>query len=41
MPLNSYGRSHGKPLKVKIRVGFYPKTKGLYTSTAYTTVTFR
>ena len=41
VPLNSYGRSHGKPLKVKIRVGFYPKTKGLYTSTAYTTVTFR
>ncbi len=40
VPLNGSGRSHGKPLKVKIRVGFYPKNPALYTSTAYTTVTF-
>ncbi len=41
VPLSSSGRSQGKPLKVKIRVGFYPKNRSLYTSTAYTTVTFR
>ena len=41
VPLNGSGRSHGKPLKVKIRVGFLPKNKALSTSVAYTTVTFR
>jgi hypothetical protein len=38
--LSSQGRSKHKPLKVKVRVGFYPKKKGAPTSTAYTTVVF-
>ena len=41
VPLNGAGRSRGKPLSVKIRVGFYPKNKSAGTSTTYTTVTFR
>ncbi len=39
VPLSNGGRR--KPYKVKIRVGFYPKTKSVGTSTAYTTVVFR
>ncbi len=41
VPLSSGGRSKGRPLKVRVRVGFFPKKKGAATSTAYTTVTFR
>jgi hypothetical protein len=43
VPLSSGGRSKGKPLKVKLRVGFVPKKKspGLGDSAATTTVTFR
>ena len=39
--LNGAGLSHGKPLNVKIRVGFYPKNKSAGSSVTYTTVTFR
>ena len=39
--LNGAGRSHSKPLSVKIRVGFYPKNKSAGSSVTYTTVTFR
>ncbi len=38
--LSSAGRRKGRPLRVKIRVGFVPKKKGAPTSVAYTTVTF-
>ena len=38
--LSRAGQSRGKPLKVKVRVGFVPKKKGGPTSIAYTTVTF-
>ena len=41
VPLVSGGRSKGRPLKVRVRVGFFPKKKGAPTSAAYTTVTFR
>jgi hypothetical protein len=41
VPLSSGGRSKGRPLKVRVRVGFFPKKKGAPTSTAYTTVVFR
>jgi hypothetical protein len=39
--LSPQGRSKGRPLKVKVRVGFFPKKKGAATSTAYATVVFR
>jgi hypothetical protein len=38
--LNGYGASH-KPRKVKIRVGFNPKSKSFGTSVAYATVYYR
>ena len=41
MPLSGHGRNKGRPLKVKVRVGFVPKNKKDSTSVAYTTVTFR
>ncbi len=41
VPLTSAGRSKGRPLRVRVRVGFFPKKKGAATSVAYTTVTFR
>ncbi len=41
VPLSSGGRSKGRPLRVRVRVGFFPKKKGAPTSVAYTTVTFR
>jgi len=41
VPLTSRGRSKGRPLRVRVRVGFFPKKKGAPTSVAYTTVTFR
>ena len=40
VPLTSGGRSKGRPLRVRVRVGFVPKKKGA-SSVAYTTVTFR
>jgi hypothetical protein len=39
--LNGSGRSRRKPLRVKIRVGFLPKSKSFGNSVAYTTVTYR
>ncbi|HEX7609227.1 MAG TPA: hypothetical protein VF380_01015, partial [Solirubrobacteraceae bacterium] len=39
--LNGSGRSRRKPLKVKIRVGFLPKSKSFGNSVAFTTVVFR
>jgi hypothetical protein len=41
VPLSQQGRKKGKPLMVKVRVGFFPKKKGAPTSVAYTTVVFR
>jgi hypothetical protein len=40
VPLSNGGRRKGKPLKVKLRVGFVPKAKGGARSAASTTVTF-
>jgi hypothetical protein len=41
VPLSAQGRSRGRPLSVKVRVGFLPKKKGAPTSTAFATVVFR
>jgi hypothetical protein len=41
VPLSSAGRRKGRPLGVRIRVGFVPKKKGTPTSVAYATVIFR
>jgi hypothetical protein len=41
VPLSSGGRRKGRPLRVRVRVGFFPKKRGEHTSVAYTTVTFR
>ena len=41
VPLSPQARGKGRPLKVKVRVGFFPKKKGAPTSTAFTTVVFR
>ncbi len=41
VPLSRQARRKGKPLRVKIRVGFLPKKKSAPTSVAYTTVVFR
>jgi hypothetical protein len=41
VPLSSGGRSKGRPLRVRVRVGFFPKKKGAPTSVVHTTVTFR
>jgi hypothetical protein len=39
--LSRAGRGRGRPLRVKLRVGFVPKKKGTPSSAAFTTVTFR
>jgi hypothetical protein len=39
VPLSRRGRSRGRPLRVRVRVGFVPKHRGPY-STAFVTVTF-
>ncbi len=41
VPLSSGGKSKGRPLSARVRVGFFPKKKGAPTSVAYTTVIFR
>jgi hypothetical protein len=41
IPLSPQARRKGRPLTVKVRVGFLPKKKGAATSTAYTTVVFK
>jgi hypothetical protein len=41
VPLSSGGRSKGKPLRVKLRVGFVPKARHGARSAATTSVTFR
>ncbi|MFZ3334564.1 MAG: hypothetical protein WA199_01300, partial [Xanthobacteraceae bacterium] len=38
--LSRRGRSRGRPLKTKARVGFLPKKKGAPSSAAFVTVTF-
>ncbi|HTQ68091.1 MAG TPA: hypothetical protein VMI13_05320 [Solirubrobacteraceae bacterium] len=40
VPLSSSGENHGRPLKVRVRVGFVPSKKGESTSKTYKTVTF-
>ncbi len=41
VPLSGRGRLRGKPFKVKLRVGFLPKQKGLPASASFATLTFR
>jgi hypothetical protein len=41
VPLSPSGLSKRRPLKVKVRVGFFPKKKGAATSVAYATVIFK
>ncbi|HEV2945113.1 MAG TPA: hypothetical protein VGX26_08375 [Solirubrobacteraceae bacterium] len=41
VPLSNRGRSRGRPLSVKLRVGFVPKKHGAAKSAATRTVTFR
>jgi hypothetical protein len=41
VPLTPAARRKHKPLKVKVRIGFYPKKKGAPTSVAYKKVVFR
>ena len=41
VPLSQSGKKKRRPLKVQVRVGFYPKKKGAPTSVAYTTVVFK
>ena len=38
--LSGAGQRRGRPLRVKVRVGFVPKKKGAPSSIAYQTVTF-
>ena len=40
VPLSSSGERRGRPLKVRVRVGFVPSKHGERSSTAYKTVTF-
>ncbi|MFI4977643.1 MAG: hypothetical protein ACHQC8_03030 [Solirubrobacterales bacterium] len=40
VPLSRRGQSRGRPLRVRLRVGFVPKHRGAH-SAAYATVTFR
>ena len=40
VPLSRAGQRRGRPLRVKLRVGFVPKTKSVGNSAASTTVTF-
>jgi hypothetical protein len=39
--LSGKGRNRGRPFKVKLRVGFLPKQKGLSASASFATLTFR
>jgi len=39
--LSGKGRHRGRPFKVKLRVGFLPKQKGLSASASFATLTFR
>jgi hypothetical protein len=41
VPLSGAGRRRGRPFKVKLRVGFLPKQKGLSTSASFATLSFR
>ncbi|MGA8363236.1 MAG: hypothetical protein WB709_01810 [Solirubrobacteraceae bacterium] len=41
VPLSRAGRRHKRPLKVRVRVGFVPKSKGEPRSSAYVTVRFK
>ncbi len=41
VPLSRAGRRHKRPLKVRVRVGFVPKSKGEPRSIAYVTVRFK
>ncbi len=41
VPLSNRGRSRGRPLRVRLRVGFVPKKHGAAKSAATRTVTFR
>jgi hypothetical protein len=41
VPLSNAGLRRGRPLKVRVRVGFLPTKRSLGTSSAYKTVTFR
>ena len=40
VPLSNGGLRKGKPLKVKLRIGFVPKTKSIGNSASTTTVVF-
>ena len=40
VPLSRAGQRKGRPLRAKVRVGFFPKKKGAPTSAAFVTVTF-
>ena len=40
VPLSSAGQRRGRPLRTKVRVGFFPKKKGAPSSAAFVTVTF-
>ncbi len=41
VPLSRAGRRHKRPLKVRVRVGFVPKSKGEPRSVAYVTIRFK
>ena len=41
VPLSRAGRHHKRPLKVRVRVGFAPKSKGEPRSVAYVTIRFK
>ena len=41
VPLSRAGRRHKRPLKVRVRVGFVPRSKGEPRSVAYVTVRFK
>jgi hypothetical protein len=41
IPLSRVGRRHKRPFKVRVRVGFVPKSKGEPRSVAYVTVRFK
>jgi len=40
VPLSSAGQRRGRPLRTRVRVGFFPKKKGAPSSAAFVTVTF-
>jgi hypothetical protein len=41
VPLSSRGKRRGRPLRVRLRVGFLAKQRGIPSSAAFVTVTFR